>query len=135
MHVQATFPVSPQLIADLMCTAFESGSYGCKYWMPKVRPPKGFESAPEHGPWYCDPACWTPGKGHVVKFWEDTNDDGIGDKLIKLEVDTLPEKLQAIATKDPVRFAEFLKSDDEPLDGPAAESFLQLLLLGEIVYG
>lgn len=134
--IKITTSIDPRLIADMVCSAFEAGHCGCLYWMPKSRPPRGFKAnIEEHCNWYSDPATWTPGRGVIIKFWEDTNDDGIGDVIHRLNVDDIGARLEAVAHADPRLFALLLNSEDEPLDGPKADELLQLLILGEVRYG
>lgn len=139
IKVVTTVEIDPEMIADLMCTAFESGRYGCRYWMPKARPPAHLKMTGEeiekwHN-WYSLPRTWTPGHGHVVRFWEVVDESTEKCKIHRFEVDKMVEHLQRVASKDPAVFAQFLNSRDDPLDGPAADTMLQLMLLGEVVYG
>ena len=131
--------IPPKLIADAFSTAFEAGNYGSGAWCVKARGPKGFKltaaEVAEHCNWYTSPRTWTPGHGHVVTIFELTDEWKGTQVKHEIDVDRIAERLQAFADKAPRLFGEFLASDDEPLDGSAADNVVQMIVLGELRYG
>lgn len=137
--ITLTVYVPIRLVADAISTAFEAGSYGSLYWLPRADRPPNFRitaaERAEHCNWYTTPRTWTPGHGHVVTFHELVDESSHKTEPHAFDVDRMQEHLARVAKSDPVLFAAFLNSDDDPLDGPAADTFVQLLVLGEVRYG
>lgn len=138
--VQQRIPM--KRVMDLLCEGFESGSYGTFRIVGKVAP-KG------------DPATWPnrmddPARpdsvvyGHIdypvnkggsvtveVRYNDDLDEHGKPRRYV-LNLKAVTEGLQKFAEVEPGRFAEFMTENDDAITG---DYFLQVALLGKVVYG
>lgn len=132
--------ITPRMIADMMCSAFEGGSYGCAYWLPQAKCPRTFKATAAEikadTVWYNMPRCWAPSTGHVAVFFE-REDESKPEKLTRHHVtaESIQRGLNALAKGDPALFGRLLNSAEEPLDAPASDECLQWIVLGEVRYG
>lgn len=121
MKFYAKVEVSPQALADLMITALEGGS---NYWLEYF---KTEHSLKDPAPWLNLPI--------RVEYSVTPDDDGAeGDIEVKtIEMADIERALGEVATH---RYASY-DATDKVFDHDAwvADNFLQVLLLGEVVYG
>ena len=124
MRVQIEIDVTPQRIADLVCTGIEGGEVN--HWLYYFR---------NRSP--CNPEVWYS----TAEFWaqnritiEVAYDDGKSDQaVIKLITDRDVEAaMKKFAEQHPTHFRDFL---DENEDAYTGDTFLQLLILGDVIYG
>lgn len=119
-----------QRVADLLCSAMESG--GIAYWARiertrKPRKPIPFTS-PESGtiyPLMDYPLC----KGGSVTL-RDIEDETRG--LLVLDLDAIQRGLTLMPARAPGHWADFVREDS---DANTADVFVQLCVFGEVIYG
>lgn len=114
--------ITNQEIADLMTTAVEGG---CTYWCNQLRPDV-YEYPGKSGPWYADPAFYDRDFAITVVDHEDEVATYV------LTSERVQEGYLEWQTNYPKHWADF-KSDD--YDADTADTFLQTLAFGEVVYG
>lgn len=120
MKFYASLEVTPQALADLMTTALEGGA---NHWLDSFTTKDSLK----------DPAPWLnlPIRVEYVLFTEDDMEGDVEVKLIeKADID------RALAAVAQHRYATY-DATDKCFDHDAwvADDFLQVLLLGEVVYG
>lgn len=86
----------------------------------------------EHTIWYNDPSFWTGGGLAVVRF--DKPDEGEGEctGLMIIGQGELRRGLELMAEKAPRHFADLLSEND---DAETHDVFMQMVILGDIIYG
>lgn len=120
MNYHATVVLSPKDIADLIVTAFEGGS---NYWIDSVPLHEGPETT--ETPWYSDPAFYDgPFRIEILEQDEETP------KI--LDPERIQIGLDLLGSQHAMTLGAIL---DENYDADDADVFLQLCLLGEVVYG
>jgi hypothetical protein len=130
MNVTVIFDIPEQRIADLMVTAIETGISrdwcGGVYWHSKDYDgdlPQG----PDREVWYSLPETY---QGvFTIEILEGEDDD---EQSHIVNREGFEKAFRLMAENHPSHFADFL-ADNE--DADTADVFLQLLALGEVVYG
>ncbi len=121
MKFYASLEVSPQALADLTCTALEGGSY---YWLDSFVTKDSLK----------DPAPWLNLPIRVEYVLSSDSDDEEPETEVKLiEKADIDRALAHVAQH---RYATYDATDKcFEHDAWSADDFLQVLLLGEVVYG
>lgn len=119
MDIKCTHHVSASDIADLIVTAVEGGS---GYWCRRFCLITG---TPTDTPWYASPGLYEDPNLEIG--WE-TN-DGDADIVV---LSSFERAMNQFAEQYPQRFSNFITGH---YDADDADVFLQLLCLGEEVYG
>lgn len=123
-------------IADLLITGLDPVPFpqAVGYWCKKTgytKPPKiEFQRYEEQVYPYCDYPL-NDGGAALFEIEGDNGDPDNGKKLV-LDTEAIERGLQLMATTRPKEWADFLNDN---ADIETADCFLQLCLLGEIVYG
>lgn len=124
MKVQVEFEITPQRIADLVCTGIEGGE--ANHWLHYFRNRTACDPG---NPWYS-----------TADFWEQKNitievayDDGLtGDPVTKMITEKdVHAAMRKFAEQHPTHFRDFLDENEEAYTG---DTFLQLLILGDVIY-
>jgi hypothetical protein len=144
--MKITIEISADRIANLMCSAIESGDpvttaakggwcSGIYYRTKAHEPPKGY--------WYVDPAFYESSQFQIeihevadenifdVHAPDETNLASGALKIHTIRRKDLMKGLAAMAEKFPRQFAQILKDDT---DAPCADAFLQAVVFGEEKY-
>lgn len=126
-----TVEIAWERIADMMSTAFESGS---RYWLPSVTANEATaKTTPDGDPWYCSAAYWA-GTG-VTVFHEMTDEATEETTAHRIGRKQLMEGIERLAVKCPYMFGMLIDSEKNPLDANQADECLQWIVLGESRYG
>jgi hypothetical protein len=128
MKVQPTIEISGQQIADQFVAAFEGGA---NYWMQRARLLSKHE-LPER-PWYCNGALFDADDFQIEVYFdrpEDPEGAGKGRKIIGPK--DVRAGLELLSRNRAQRLAEIL---DESGDADTADEFMQMIVLGSLVYG
>jgi len=118
-------------------TAFESGSYGSLYWLPRVRDKKeGWTRPDDKGyPWYSYGTYWLhPGETYFYEL----DDEASGHMTLhRVTWETIEAGIKTLADKYPdgVKYLIGDEDSDDIADGPEADVIVQYLILGEERYG
>lgn len=116
-------------LTDMLIDAFEGCSaYWCReleYVTPGPQDKIAFES-----PIYSDPAFWRAGGRMVLKY--DNPEAGPEFKTKSIGLVEMISGLNTMVAKYPHHAADFIKDNT---DGETADTYLQCVVLGEIVYG
>lgn len=136
--------VSNKDVANLLCGAFEGGTY---YWcviVEIIKPPEDVIWSDRNDQGELDEGAIlyrkydypvTPG-GAVVITTQEEYDEAEGDvskmKTYRLDRDTIARGLNVMLKKYPSQLAAFLEGND---DADTADIFVQCCAFGEIVYG
>jgi hypothetical protein len=126
MNVTVIFNIPEQRIADLMVTAIEGGS---NHWCSSVRWVSDQPKPVGEHIWYSRPEVY------AADHMKLAIDEIIGGRTVETYIVTregFEKAFRLMAENHPSHFADFL-ADNE--DAETADVFLQLLALGEIVYG
>lgn len=86
----------------------------------------------EHTVWYNDPGFWIGGGVAEVRFDKPDEDEGAGTGRMTIGRADLRRGLSLMAEKAPRHFADLLNEND---DATTHDVFMQMVVLGEIVYG
>lgn len=121
-----TTTISDRQMADLLCSAFEGGS---NYWIHTLHVVKGIDDGRPWGEEYTPSYIRAPFStdGCVQIQQED------GAAMVVLDRAALQNGAQLMAEKYPRHFADALSESNA--DATTGDVFLQLCVLGEIVYG
>lgn len=123
---QAT-EITAQQVADLMVTAFEGGSgYWCGVHGYTLNRPKTSDRVE---PWYADPNTWS--NPFIIVFY-DIEDEA---ETWTLDNQKLAEGLKAYAQAYPEALARDFTEDGYEGDADDADTALQMILFGTLVYG
>lgn len=118
--------VTAQQVADLMSTAFEGGS---NYWVASIDYVKiPAEVVPNGIVTYSHPEFWAGDFELVVEDAEAGKED---DKIV-ITPETLKKGIQAFAEQYPNHFSDWMTEHD---DAATADTFLQMVCFGEVIYG
>jgi hypothetical protein len=135
--MKVTIEVSSQTIADIMITAIESGDpvttasrggwcAGIYAGSKDTKPPKN--RTDPRDPWYADPLFWE----HSFVIQVDEVDDETGHITAHFLTEAeFAEGLALLAETYPLVLGDLLGD----LDAAAADSFLQFVTFGRLVYG
>lgn len=140
MELTATikYTINPQRVADVFTTAFESGSYGSKYWLPRVRDKKVGWTKPDDGknyPWYAYGSYWW--HDGETYFYE-LDDESTGHMTLhRIDPARLEAGIKTMADKRPdlIKYLVGDEDSDDIPDGPESDVIVQYIILGEEVYG
>lgn len=129
--VTTQLDIPKQRISDMLCTAFEGGS---NYWMHIGR-----EVAPSCNVWWkgnndveYTHLYYPLNLGGSVEIVEDCGDDEDDPKTHVLDLAAIHRGITLMAVKYPSHWDDFMSESD---DADTADVFLQLCVLGEVVYG
>lgn len=131
LSVMAKYEFTWQNVSDLLCSAFEGGS---NYWymieefhMPPELKGVSKDKVFRHLDYP------TREGGYLIVSNQQLVDDE-GDDIVKRKIDRprLIEALQLMAEKHPEHFTAFAREGGDAITG---DVFLQLAVLGEVVYG
>lgn len=123
------FKASPELAADLMITAIESG--WSDTWCGYINLVKPAWDITKVGPWYADPELYKP-DSKIELLVEEREDDGTVYKSHRITIEDIKNGFLLLATQAPWRFKEI---EEDNMDAITADCWLQCVVLGEIVYG
>jgi hypothetical protein len=119
--------VPAQRMADLLTAAIEGG---CSYWVNTVRP-LGDLPAGHH--WYSSGAVLElDGWCFTASFDGPGDEEGSGASVKTVVASDLSRALSLMAEKEPSQLAAFMSEDEDAVTG---DVFMQLLLMGDVVYG
>jgi IS4 transposase len=118
LTINTPIVIDSQRIADLVITAFEGGS---NHWIQKVERIAG--TANER-PWYSDPLLYD-GVFHI-RIWADGSPYELTTETAKRGFVLMAEQYQS------THWADFLEESE---DADTADVWLQLSVLGDVVYG
>lgn len=133
VEVKKSFTVRPQQVEDILCTAIEGG---IGYWACL-----GERRYPESGVWYkqwqdTDADDWVPNyisvimsQGGSIQILDAEDENSV---LGTLNLEAIQRGLEIMADRYPRYFREFVEED---YDANTADVFVQLCVLGDIVYG
>lgn len=132
MKITITQEISLERIHDMLVSALEGGS---NYWYmieKKIEPKKWeFDTFKEDKTHYLGDYPLNLGGALIV-----TNERGLegDDELVtkRLGMGAIQKGLELMAKKEPKAFADFMQEND---DAETADIFLQLCVLGEVIYG
>lgn len=139
--MQATLPLKPDLIANLMISALEVGS---NYWarsatLTNVHPASGDPQAIKTAQtllanplYYADEALYRHDFTIEMRFDDPDTPDGGGEKKKNITNVDLQRAVVIIADKYPQHLSGVFGYDDDAI---TADVFLQCAVFGEIVYG
>lgn len=137
MKVEIKVPA--ERIANAMVAALES-SYGSGAWLYEIRLVSPLEaSIPKDGehvwPYYARPALYD-GRAFTIEVVYDGANDEEGSAASRRTITRadVQRGLETCAKKAGRAFAELFLTEDGG-DAPAADEFLQCVVLGEVVYG
>lgn len=134
MNINIEF--KPQQIADLIVTAVEGDMTAC--WCDSLKPAtpdmQAKADACKQRPWYSDPEFWTGNYTISVGEIVDESEAPVGDNIKYHTVgqESLRIGLGVAAEKVPHHFADLLQDN---LDAVSADTILQCIALGDVVYG
>ena len=123
----AKAPVSTQLIADQVVTAFEGG---ITYWVDKADLITPDRATLKEKPWYSDPKLYE-GQFRILIVQEDEHIKGAGRDLF-LTPENVQTGLDVMAAKYGNHFRDMMQENG---DASTADVFLQCCLFSELVYG
>jgi len=127
--MQINLEVSPENIANLLCSAFEGGvGYWCRI-MHDVEPEEAVENnLLKDFPYYCS----YPLQGGAVVCRRD-DDEETDEKYTPLTLngEAIKRGLEILASKYPQHFADFMKDN---YDASTGDAFVQCCLLGGCEY-
>lgn len=136
---QVTHEVSAELVAGLLCCAFEGGS---NYWyfIEDRIFPEGFSSEDygEKGKAQVFSSYWHWAQliplqeGGALIISSKEGDEINGAKKWRLDRTSIEAGLEAMRTKHPRHYGDFLAENEDAITG---DVFLQLALFGQLVYG
>lgn len=127
IQITQTTEVTAQHIADLMTTAFEGGSgYWCGVQSFTLKRPN---IQAKDCPWYADTDTWS--NPFTIVFY-DVEDEA---EMWTLDNDKLAEGIKAYAQKYPEDFTRDFAEDAYEGDADDADTALQIILFGKVVYG
>lgn len=132
----ALFPVrvlvNSQQLADIFTTAFEGAT---TYWCQEARRQRGpdlHEGKNGPGPWYSHEEFYERDFCIALKYDDPKLAEGNGKGRFKLDRGAVIKGLEALAAKDPRHLGELLCDDH---DRDTADSFLQYVVFGDVVFG
>lgn len=121
-----SFPVPLSFAVNAVIGAIEGGS---KYWIDSFDYGDNPNLPKYSAPAYADEKFWTD--GNKLSFaWESATDEGLDAKDIGL--DDLTRGLSLMAEKAPRHFGDLIAEND---DAETHDVYIQMVLLGEIVFG
>lgn len=122
-----TVPVNERRVADLLCCAFEGGS---GYWLKIIGYRKPSVVAKPWGNDYTpDYISYPLSDDGAVVLW-DQEEGGV--KRLRLDRAAIERGMALFSEKAPRHFGDWLAEND---DAETGDVFIQLCLLGDIVYG
>lgn len=127
MKITITTDVTLGRIGDLLTTALEGGS---TYWVTledKITPEKWISDG-EHGHYLYQ----YPLEGGALILSNAYGEDGEATINCKLDLRAIQAGLQKMADKHPQAFGDFISENE---DAETGDIFLQLCVLGEVIYG
>lgn len=130
MEYKAATPISARMIADIVTTAVETpfGDWCLRF---DLKSPAQ-DSIPGEGPWYAREALY--GLDHFeIEVLEDEEDSGDPKraKVHTITPESIQKGLDLMASDYPTAFSEFVTE----YDAITADAFLQLVTMGDVVYG
>lgn len=120
-------------VADLLLCGFEGGSFGCGYWcrVMDYREPASLDAAPAEVRAYPHASYALTGDGAVVcRLYEEETDEQY--TPLVLDRAAIERGLALMPTKAPGHWSAFLSQQEDATTG---DVFIQLCLLGDVVYG
>lgn len=127
-QVRALVEVSPVRVCDLIVGALEGGS---AYWMTDFLPSYPFPMPKNNGiVWYANNNLWVPGAETEARVRH--CDMEKGDPSLPFNVERINFALHAMAANYTWHWSNFVQEND---DAETADVFMQLAVLGEVVYG
>lgn len=125
-YYSAEIHISPELVADLMITAFEGGS---NYWLAGWSLRSAKTETRRGQPWYADPHLYED--DFTIDLTLSEEDGSLGEKRI-VELENVQIGINKMATNSTGFFADMVNGN---WDAETADVFLQYVALGEIIYG
>jgi hypothetical protein len=131
MKIKHETEISSQRIADMMVTAIE-GNHMTRAWCSGIHLKGDWEARQSElaGPWYSDPKLYD-GAFEIEVLELDDERTGKTKAHKICEVD-LANGLRLMAEKWSKHFADLVQEND---DASTADVFLQMIVLGQLVYG
>ena len=123
MKITLEYNVTGGQIANLMVTCFEGGA---NYWLNGVHEYVIYRPGPKTEPWYADPQTWE--NSFTIVF--EGEEDG---ESWPFDNNSLQDGLKLLAEMRPSIFHRLFV--DEDYDADDADVALQIILLGDIIYG
>lgn len=123
----AKAPVSAQLIADQVITAFEGG---ITYWVDEADLITPDRATLKEKPWYADPALYEGAfRILIIQKEEHIKDAG---HAVFLTPESVQFGLDVMATKYGSHFSDMMNENG---DATTADVFIQCCVFGDLVYG
>lgn len=122
--------VKCQRIQNLICTAFEGGSND---WLHSAAFVSGIGPVPSYNVvWYGREGFFAHPFAFDLTFDDPDKDEGNGKGRKRITNADLAPALALMAQNHPSHFADFMGENE---DATTADVFMQMLVLGELVYG
>lgn len=119
--------VPAQRVADLLTTAIEGG------WSPWLRVVRPLDGLPIGHHWYSSgDSLQIDGWGFTASYDGPGDEEGSGASVKTVVASDLSRALSLMAEKEPSQLAAFMSEDEDAVTG---DVFMQLLLMGDVVYG
>jgi hypothetical protein len=125
MKVNTTREITAQMISDQFVAAFEGG---CTYWLNAATPSDATRKNATERPWYGSAAVFEGSFAIHLEY----DEAGKGDHERVITEADVKQGLEAMAISDSIRFDEIVQETGDAL---TADSFLQHILFGELVFG
>jgi len=129
MKIQVAFDITEQIIADLMCTAIESGYAS---WLGSIKPMVLVGNDNPEEPWYANPNVYNGNLSVYAEFDGAEDDEGSFASFKTFGMTQIEDALHKMSNEHVAMLHDI---SIENHDAISADAFLQLLLLGEVVYG
>ncbi|KGM36178.1 hypothetical protein [Inquilinus limosus] len=129
MNVNISIDIPISRIADLVCNCFE-GSYSP--WIGSANLAPGEHAIPGLVFWAQPLLYEQPRFGIVVTYDGPDDDEGSFASQKTITLEDLRKGLELMAKEEPYQFGNFLSDNDDAI---TADTFMQLVVLGEVVYG